>query len=514
MPGQIDTRLRDPFRFLLIGVGPHAKRTYVKHLKILEGNGRAELACAVDIEQKRDELTQYRDAHFPMVEMLFVPPFTTAMPARIAAKLDDVVTRLQISCVIISTEPQVHKAYGLWALSRELDIIMDKPITTRKDVTTDMLQACGIAQDYNDLLLAYTELQQRRRTFFLIASHRRYHPAHTGSFEMIQEIAEKTGCPVTNIVSTHCDGQWRLPTELVDEGYHGFNAGHGKISHSGYHFLDTTYRFVKSGWTEEKKPDRIEVISTLITPNGFLKTLTHDDYLRVFGKDYEASCNYTHEQVQKLTADGGEYDAGIQLTFIKDNEPMTIAQINLLHNGFSRRSWLSVKEDWYKGSGRVKHEAHEIRSGPFQTVVMDSRQANDKHDRSKPSSAKIGTDNHFEINVFRNSDLLNEDEPLKSYSMVDMDRRNNVQLPGIYTENVKKGILWEALDCLEGVKKVEEMVSNIEDHSVPANLMSAAYISHIRRCMGENPIVSIDLDYTPYIRPSWFTPFELINQIN
>ncbi|KKA25527.1 Cytochrome P450 monooxygenase [Rasamsonia emersonii CBS 393.64] len=49
--------------------------------------------------------------------------------------------------------------------------------------------------------------------------------------------------------------------------------------------------------------------------------------------------------------------------------------LNLLHNGFSRRSWIRMGADWYKGSGRVKHEAHEVRSGPFQTIVIDSRQA-------------------------------------------------------------------------------------------------------------------------------------------
>ena len=489
-------------RFLLIGVGPHAKRTYVKHLKTLEADGRAEFVCAVEIASKKAETTHYRDDVMPGVELFFAPVFASQMPSGLSNALEELVVRLKVTHVIISTEPQAHKAYGLWALTQELHIIMDKPITTRKGAATDIGEAFGIAQDYNDLLTAYMELQRRRRTMFLISSHRRYHPGFYSIFDMIKEITEKTGCPVSNIVSTHCDGQWRLPTELVEQSYHGFNDGYGKVSHSGYHFLDMVYRFVKSGWTKEKKPDKIEVISSFIMPNGFLKTMTHEDYVRVFGEEYSKTAKYSQEQVQRLNQDSGEYDACLQITFYKDSEPVTIAQVNLLHNGFSRRSWIPVEADWYKGSGRVKHEFHDIRSGPFQTIVVDSRQANDKHDRSTPSTAKIGTDNHFEVHSFRNCVPLGEEEPLQSYSVADLDRRYNNGLPGIYSENVKRGMLWEALEHHEGKKSLEDMVSNIEDHSVPANLMSAAYISHIQRVNGDNPIVTVDLNYGSDIRPS------------
>lgn len=91
-----------------------------------------------------------------------------------------------------------------------------------------------------------------------------------------------------------------------------------------------TYRYVKSAWTDEKKPDKIEVVSSFITPAGFLKSLAHEDYVRLFGDEYEKSRKYSHKQVETLTAGGGEYDACIQITFLKDGEPITMAQINLL----------------------------------------------------------------------------------------------------------------------------------------------------------------------------------------
>lgn len=499
----IDKSPREPKRFLLVGVGPHAKRIYIPHLKTLEADGRAKLVCAVDVENNAAPITEYRDNNIPDADLFFVPFFSGAMPESVALSLKNLVERLKIDCVIISTEPLAHKSYGLWAIDQGLHVIMDKPITTRKHVVNDLDQALGIADDYEDLLSAYNEAQKRKRTFFLITSHRRYHPGMYCTFDMIKEITEKSGSPVTNIISTHCDGMWRLPTEIVDQKYHSFNSGYGKVSHSGYHFLDMTYRFVKSGWTDEKKPDRIEVVSSFVMPAGFIKAFNHKDYKRAFGKEtYDKSCKYTDSYIDQMSAEYGEIDAALQISFIQDNEPICLAQVNLQHNGFTRRSWVTPGPDLYKGIGRVKHEFHEIKSGPMQTIVIDSRQANDKHDRSKPSTATIGTDNHFEVHVFRNCDLLDEKEPLTSYSVADLDRRYNSQLPGIYSENVKRGILWEALDFMEGKKSFENLASNLEDHSVPAHIMSAVYVSHIRRVQGLNPVVSIDLTYDGVVSPS------------
>ncbi|KAH7309182.1 hypothetical protein B0I35DRAFT_398580 [Stachybotrys elegans] len=494
---------KEPARFLLVGVGPHAKRIYIPHLKTLEADGRAKLVCAVDIEQNEEAITEYRNKVAPDVELFFVPFFSGAMPESVGLSLNNLIARLKIDCVVISTEPLAHKSYGLWAISQGLNIIMDKPITTRKHVIHDIDQAFGIADDYEELLVAYKELRKRKNTFFLITSHRRYHPGMYCTFDMIKEITEKSGSPVTNIISTHCDGMWRLPTEIVDQKYHSFNSGYGKVSHSGYHFLDMTYRFVKSGWTQMKKPDRIEVVSSFITPAGFLKSFNYDDYIKAFGDEtYGNSCKYTDRYIQTLSPQFGEIDAALQISFIQDNEPICLAQVNLQHNGFTRRSWVTPGPDLYKGIGRVKHEFHEIKSGPMQTIVIDSRQANDRHDRSKPSTATIGTDNHFEVHVFRNCDLLDEKEPLTSYSVADLDRRYNSQLPGIYSENVKRGILWEALDFMEGNKPFDDLASNLEDHSVPAHIMSAVYVSHIRRMQGLNPVVSIDLTYEDAVSPN------------
>ena len=483
-------------RFLLIGVGPHAKRTYIPHLRGLETDGRAKLVAAVDIQQNKHALTEYQRKVCPEVEFLFVPFFTLDMSLETMLELKLLVARLRISCVIISTEPLAHRAYGLWALSQKLNIIMDKPVTTRRDTVSSFDEAYGIARDYEDLLQGYKDLQRRRTTCFLINSHRRYHPGFNCTLEMIREIKQKTGCPVTNIVTTHCDGQWRLPTEIVEQQYHTYNAGYGKVSHSGYHFIDTLYQYVKAGMGDDKRPDMIEVVTSFIKPNGFHIQLNTNDYKRLFGAErYDAVNKFSDEALKERFQSFGEVDAAIQLTFYREGEAIALAQLNLQHNGFARRNWILPGADLYKGNGRVKHESHEIKSGPFQTIVIDSRQANDKHDRSRPSTTLLGSDNHFEVKVFRNCDMLLEEAPLRVYNVADLDRRYATQESGLFSENVKKGILEEALQFLAGRKAVGELRSNLPDHAVQAYIMSAIYVSHVRRTSGLNPVVPIELSY-------------------
>jgi hypothetical protein len=142
----------------------------------------------------------------------------------------------------------------------------------------------------------------------------------------------------------------------------------------------------------------MEVVASFVQPNGFSICFNHEDHKRVFGAEaYEAVSRYTDEQLKPLFTTCGEIDAAIQWTFYQDGEAIALAQVNLQQNGFTRRSWLKLGQDLYRDIGRVNHEFHEIKSGPFQTIVIDSRHTNDKQDRALPSTAKLGTDYHFKV---------------------------------------------------------------------------------------------------------------------
>ncbi len=83
---------------------------------------------------------------------------------------------------------------------------MDKPISTRKDVVSDIKAAKGIESDYIQLLNEYNKLQKVRETVFIVNVQRRFHPGFKIVNNLLTEIAYKTNCPITSIQAMHCDG--------------------------------------------------------------------------------------------------------------------------------------------------------------------------------------------------------------------------------------------------------------------------------------------------------------------
>ncbi|NIU01516.1 MAG: Gfo/Idh/MocA family oxidoreductase, partial [Nitrosopumilaceae archaeon] len=57
----------------------------------------------------------------------------------------------EVSGIIIATEPKAHKIYAIWALEHNVDILMDKPLTSPMGSCTDMDAANRIYADYLEL---------------------------------------------------------------------------------------------------------------------------------------------------------------------------------------------------------------------------------------------------------------------------------------------------------------------------------------------------------------------------
>ena len=82
-----------------------------------------------------------------------------------------------------------------------------------------------------------------------------------------------------------------------------------------------------------------------------------------------------------------------------------------------------------------------------------------------------------------------------SYSMDDLDRRGRTSCPGLYSENIKRGVLDESIAFVNGRNTLDDITSNLTDHNIPVHLMSAVYLSHIKRQTGDNPIVNAKMKY-------------------
>ncbi len=478
-----------PLNLMLVGAGPHGRHFYIPAFERLRHTWNVHVRTIVELQSSEENLQAFVKRRELDCELIFVEPFESRMPEGVSKNLHDAVERHSISAVVIATDPLTHRVYAEWALSQGLHILMDKPISTRRDAVSDERQAAAIETDYLAILEAYQDVQRDKETCFVICAHRRFHPGISYVIEQIREVSGLTGCPVTNIHCYHCDGQWRMPAEIVTQYHHTYYLGYGKASHSGYHFFDCVYRFMKAGNVPGKEPDDLQLLASFIQPMGLLEQLNQDDYCRLFGSGYRDVHLFTDEELRQRYPSFGEVDVETIITFRRRATPMCNVSISLLHNGFSRRSWMHAPEDLYKGNGRVKHEQHRIHVGPFLGIQVHSYQAKDKHQKSGLEDLSWGGNNHFDVAIFRNVEMLGSGKPLEILRLADLEASTGFDETRLFIEQVKEGAILEFLGFIRGIVSKAELTSSIEDHFIPVQIMSGVYQSHNRRIRGANPLV-------------------------
>jgi len=462
---------------ILIGCGPHARRVYIPALEHIKN---VKIALIIDL---KDQETDIRESIKIGVEtsFMFIDPFEGSLPRKLAYHLSEFIQHNQIDGVVIATEPLVHYVYAKWALENGFNVLMDKPITTRPDVVSNDENAKGILEDYEDLLEDYHRLQDIKETVFIINSHRRFHKGFQFVQEQIREVAALTNCPATFIQAYHSDGQWRLPNEIVTQNYHPYCSGYGKASHSGYHIFDTIYQFYKASINPEKIADQLDIFSSFVRPNGFIKQITEEDYKLVFGQKYNTVHRWTDEELSPVFASYGEMDVSSILTLKKEKEIVANFSINLVHNGFAGRTWITPGKDLYKGNGRIKHENYFIQQGPFQSIQIHAYQASDQHD-THGIEEDLGGKNHFDIYVFRNPLISNGEQQPQVYKVSDLVKDRPQEDANMITmEWVKFKVVEEFVDYLSGKKLKSEMTSLLDDHLFPVQIMSGTYRSNISK---------------------------------
>ncbi len=192
-----------------------------------------------------------------------------------------------------------------------------------------------------------------------------------------------------------------------------------------------------------------------------------------------------NKQIIKETNSYGELDSFTNVAILKDDILNCNININLLHTGFSKRSWLLSKPDLYKGNGRVRHETHIINQGPFQTIYYSSLQGIEIHESLNEIEGKgVGGKNHCEITVFKN-DILSEDKPIEKYSF---DTFNSKAVNGHQEFARHDAIKSFFLSCLSK-NKSEKQRSNFLQHENSIKILSMAYQSIANKRCGLNPLI-------------------------
>ncbi len=447
-------------RTLIIGFGYHAQRI---HSPIIRRLKNVDIVGIVDLRIKSEEISSYlSNAHY-QPKVLYVDNEDNEL-----TELTNFAKSLEINSIIISTGPEHHVKYGKWGILHDYHILMDKPVHAIDNAALDSRAAVELHDGFIEL---YSMLLERRKKVpnlvCEILTQRRFHPAYKLIRNKIQEVYEKTLCPITYYYAFHNDGQWRLPGEIKEIEYHGFNNGYGKASHSGYHFFDLLNWFSEP-YFDDKKIDSFLVKSWPNFPTNYLHQVDSSSLQKVFS-GYRDADNLD-------LRDYGEIDVMNTFQLMSSNKIVTHAQIDLLHSGFSARTWPIVGDrNLYKGNGRVRHEQHYIAMGPFMSVSLTSWQSKEFSIEDKESDEiyRPGHEYNLDITICRNK-LLGGEE-IENYSLMDLYKPELSDYSRGHQEDARRQSIIEFFNLID--EKNSTGISSLESHKLSSQLMSGVYQS-------------------------------------
>ncbi|MFF4410402.1 Gfo/Idh/MocA family protein [Streptomyces sp. NPDC001404] len=490
---------------LVIGVGPHARRTHLPALAAGQDTGLVGTVTGVDLPAAAHAPVTYGTQRgvrtLPLTLVEPFDPTLRTLPHAVRHVLDAVVRRCSIDAVVVSTEPASHMAYAQWALERGLSVLLDKPLSVHAHCSTDPQRAHAILSDYDQLLACYRHARKHHPQLLVsVQCQRRYHPAFWRMRDLIAEVAEQTNCPVTSIQSFHSDGQWRMPDELIDITYHGFTRGYGKCAHSGYHFFDIVPWLLAAGERSGKELDTVEIHAHITRPADVLAQLGVADHEQLF-PGFAARNPYTLRELRTATAGFGEVDAFISMACKSGRRTMTLGSINLVHHGFSQRGNLTpAAASLYKGNGRIRHETHIIEQGPFQALHFHSLQTlGDTTPSAGPHA--LGGESHIEVHVFRNNRFRPTWTKHTTLGYEALTTTWNADAAVPTQESSRRRAINEFLDYLNGRRTREQMLSELTSHRRASTLMAGAYLSMANQRTGASPVTTLDFRATHTTAP-------------
>lgn len=469
---------------ILIGAGAHANRIYLPFIKDSE---LCNLVACLDLESQKEKVERLLADLGITTQCYFTKncSISDTLADEESTLLSEIIKKHDIEAVIVSTEPLSHFKYAKWALEHNLHILLDKPISTEVDVSTNVVRAKKLFSDYKKLAKLYVKKNNKQNLVFSVQTQRRFHPGFQAVRRRIIEMAKMSNCPVTFIQTFHSDGQWTFPNEFVNQTYHPYNQGYGKMSHSGFHSLDTAIWLVEASLKMDKKWDNFKVDTSFIRPKDILAQFSKKDYLKLF-PDLKLSPNI-EEEVGKIT---GEVDAFTHVSFLSGKNIITSIDSNSLHNSFSRRGWFdSTGRDLYKGNGRVRQESYIIEQGPFQSIIINSLQA-EEIQRENLHPYDIGGEYHFDIHVFRNKSILPDVQTYEHLTLQSLSPVGDRGYSRGHQEDARRNCITDFFKSIINKTPPAKQGSNLLYHGLTTQIFSAIYVSAARQYTGKSGLVS------------------------
>ena len=329
--------------------------------------------------------------------------------------LDEAVAKSPDCSVIISTEAKAHMPYLFWAIDKDLDILMDKPISAPIGAGTNITAARQIFEDY----LAIAARLEKSKSNVIVQCQRRSHPGYQLVNTYLSDFLQDYQIPISYIDIYHADGMWCMPPELFQRENHPYKYGYGKLMHSGYHFIDLLAWLLNLNLlVTHKKPTVMDLFVKCFKGYDFLHQISAADYQKLFNTDQFKPFFKPAMKQQAKTL--GEIDTSILCQLKRQDVVITTATLNLQQNSFSRRAWIDLPADVYKGNGRVRHERLNIQVANLLNIQVHSYQSYEVGKKDVETTG-AGHEDHFDVYIFRNSELIGG-KTLEKYAIGEMAR--------------------------------------------------------------------------------------------
>ncbi|MFJ5281821.1 Gfo/Idh/MocA family oxidoreductase [Streptomyces parvulus] len=320
--------------------------------------------------------------------------------AELTAALDRAHATNQFSLVIIACNPVHHYDYLLWAISRGISVLCDKPMLVTEGAAHDPAAAERITVDYTELGRALTQARASGPCHLAMPLRRRANDTYRSIAADITEIQRAHGQGITSMQLIKNGGLFRLPEEYLFGDAHGYRSGVGALSFSSYHYIDLL------AWYLELAPG--EAVALRVT-NPYVRRV--GEFLRT----------------RQATALAGLINGGSTVS-IPDLPPEVLAaeadfvfQIELLGEGSQK-------------AGLVTYTCHSNtyshRSVGLQEFDRTDRQPFREKGRMSQFTLDINQGSLQHIGVFKN-DVVGED-----YRIRVQRRRNPIVTEETYTEEV------------------------------------------------------------------------------
>lgn len=405
-------------KIMLIGLGPHARTYYVKIVELLKQSHDIEISVIVDLKCQEESIRRFLDGnHLSVNHLEFIDDANRNnehLTLDIVSRLDGLSSKYGINKVIISTEPKAHKAYALWAASRDIPALMDKPLTAVNMNVNDPQEAYKLSRDYEEITSAFHNSQ----TDLYVMALRRVHPALVFAREYLNQFVSEFKVPITHISISHSEGMWNMPNEFFERENHPYKFGYGLMLHSGYHFIDLFLLFVRiNNQLDQKNATDMDYSFSFSTASDLNRIVDDENYQSLLSKDFK---ELKEQELKEQAEDFGEIDMHILCNVNHDGKLMTTGVIDLLQTSYSTRYRWQLPEDTYKDNGRTYHEFISVEVGHLLNIKLMCFTNGKAKDQESASKA----DERYKILIYRNSNLVGG----KSFEEIVFDKNMDVVL--------------------------------------------------------------------------------------